>query len=199
MNKIERYVYARAVSEEQAEKRQAEFVISTETPDTYGTIFELGGWNLERYNRNPVVLYAHKSHSDNPDMVIGTSEVRIDGEELVAIVTFEEAEINPIAEKVYQKVKAGTLRMASVGAEVHEGRFGDFEKGENPDLFRFTNQDLLEWSIVPVGSNPDALKRSADNLEYIKKRFSKKEESRQYPSLAVREAQMKLNKRKLEY
>lgn len=59
--------------------------------------------------------------------------------------------------------------------------------------------DLLEWSIVPVGSNPDALKRSADTLEDIKKRFPKKEELVHYPSLAVREAQMKLNKRKLQF
>lgn len=198
MSKVERYVYARAVSEEQAEKRQAEFVISTESPDTYGTIFELEGWNLERYHRNPVVLYAHKSHSDNPDMVIGTSEVRIEGDELVATVTFEEEEINPLAEKVYRKVKAGTLRMASIGADIHEARWGDFEKGENPDILRFTNQDLLEWSIVPIGSNPDALKRNADNLENIKQRFPKTEAvERKYPSLAVREAQMKLNKRKM--
>lgn len=199
MKKIERYVYARAVSKEQEEKRQVEFVISTEAADTYGTVFELGGWSLERYNRNPVVLYAHRSQSDNPDMVIGISEVRIDGDELVGVITFEDAALNPLAEKVFQKVKAGTLRMASIGADIHEARWGDSEKGENPDVLRFTKMDLLEWSIVPVGSNPDALKRSADTLEDIKKRFPKKEELVHYPSLAVREAQMKLNKRKLQF
>jgi len=196
MSKVVREAVIRAVSEEQLANRQVEFVISTEAPDTYGTIFELSGWNLERYNRNPVVLYGHKSHSDNPDMVIGISEVRVDGDALVATVTFEDEETNPLAEKVFRKVQAGTLRMASVGADIHEGRYGDFEQGENPDLFRFTNMDLLEWSIVPIGSNPDALKRNADNIEDIKKRFPK-EELRKYPSLAVREAQMKLNKRKM--
>lgn len=116
MKKIERYVYARAVSKEQEEKRQVEFVISIEATDTYGTVFELDGWSLERYNRNPVVLYAYRSQSDNPDMVIGISEVRIDGDELVGVITFEDAALNPLAEKVFQKVKAGTLRMASIGS-----------------------------------------------------------------------------------
>ncbi|MDM1514710.1 hypothetical protein, partial [Myroides odoratimimus] len=70
---------------------------------------------------------------------------------------------------------AGILRMASIGADIHEARWGDFDKGEDPDVLRFTKMDLLEWSIVPVGSNPEALKRSADGLEDIKRRFPKSE------------------------
>lgn len=196
MSKVVRSAFVRAVSEDQAEKRQAEFVISTESEDTYRTIFEIGGWSLERYNRNPVVLYVHDNMSNNPDVVVGTSEVRVEGNELIAVVTFEDADNNPLAEKVFRKVQNGILRMASIGADIHEARWGDFDKGENPDVLRFTKMDLLEWSIVPVGSNPDALKRNVDNLENIKKRFPK-EELRKYPSLAVREAQMKLNKRKM--
>lgn len=173
MNKVDRYVFARSVSEEQAENRQAEFVISTEAEDAHRTIFEIGGWNLERYNRNPVVLYVHDMHSSNPDVVVGTSEVRVEGNELIAVVTFESAENNPLAEKVFRKIQAGILRMASISADVHEARWGDFDKGENPDVIRFTNMDLLEWSIVPVGSNPDALKRNKESLEDIKQRFPK--------------------------
>lgn len=173
MSRVIREAFVRAVSDGQEDNRQIDFVISTEAEDTYGTIFEISGWQLERYNNNPVVLYAHRSNSDDPDLVIGTSVVRIEGSELVATVTFEAADNNPLAEKVYRKVQKGILRMASVGADIREGRWGDFEKGENPDVFRFTKMDLLEWSIVAVGSNPDALKRSASELEDIKKRFPK--------------------------
>lgn len=173
MSKIVRSAFVRALTEEQVQNRQADFVISTEAEDTYRTIFEIGGWNLERYNRNPVVIYVHDTMSSDPDLVIGTSEVRVEGNELVATVTFEGAENNPLAEKVFRKVQAGILRMASIGADIHEARWGDFDKGENPDVLRFTKMDLLEWSIVPVGSNPEALKRSADGLEDIKKRYPK--------------------------
>lgn len=153
----------RAIENRDAANRVYEFVISSETPDTYGTVFLSSGWELERYQRNPVVLYNHRSWSDNPDTTIGTSVVRQEGKELIATLTLEEG--NEIADKVKRQLDNGTLRMASIGADVHEYRRGVFEDGENPDNIYFTRHELLEWSITPVGSNPDALKRNADFLD----------------------------------
>ena len=56
MNKIERIAEVRGIN---AEKRTAEFVISTESIDRHGTVFKLAGWDLENYNRNPIVAYNH--------------------------------------------------------------------------------------------------------------------------------------------
>lgn len=185
----------RAITDEQKEKRQAEFVISTEAVDTYDTVFKIDGWDLERYNRSPIVFYNHKSWSDDPDMIIGTSEVRVEGKELIALVTFEND--NPVADKVWRKVQAGTLNMASVGANPIEWRWGDFDKGENPDVIYFIRQELLEWSIVPVGSNPDALKRSVESLEEIRTSLKKSEKNEEKKvSRSVFERQLKINKQK---
>lgn len=170
---IVREAIIRALSDKNKENREAEFVISTEAVDTYGTVFKVSGWDLTRYEQNPVVLYAHRSYSDNPDMVIGTSEVFVDGDQLIGRVRFEAAEINPIAEKVWNKVQAGTLRMASIGANPVRGHWGDEKLGENPDVIYFDEQVLLEWSIVPIGSNPDALKREAQTLEEIRSEMIK--------------------------
>lgn len=187
----------RAITDEMKEKRQAEFVISSEAVDTYGTVFKIDGWDLTRYRNSPVVLYGHKSYSDNPDMVIGTSEVRVEGDLLIGLVTFEEADINPLAEKVWRKVQNGTLNMASIGANSLEWRWGDFDKGENPDVFYFIRHELLEWSIVPVGSNPDALKRSVESLEEIRTSLKKPENSvEKKVSRSVFERQLKINKQK---
>lgn len=184
----------RAITDEQKEKRQAEFVISTEAVDTYDTVFKIDGWDLERYNRSPIVFYNHKSWSDDPDMIIGTSEVRVEGKELIALVTFEND--NPVADKVWRKVQAGTLNMASIGANPIEWRWGDFDKGENPDVIYFIRQELLEWSIVPVGSNPDALKRSVESLEEIRTSLKKSESLEKKVSRSVFERQLKINKQK---
>ena len=158
----------RALSDKNKTDRTAEFVISDETPDSYGTVFKISGWDLKRYEKNPVVFYAHRSYSDNPDMLIGTSEVRVDGNQLIAVVRFESAEINSVAEKVWQKIQAGTLRMASIGANPRKGHWGDEKMGEDRDLIYFDEQELLEWSIVPIGSNPEALKRESQTLEEIR-------------------------------
>lgn len=185
----------RAITDEMKEKRQAEFVISTEAVDTYGTVFKIDGWDLERYQRSPIVLYNHKSWSDDPDMIIGTSEVRIEGNQLIAIVTFEKN--NPVAEKVWRKVQNGTLNMASIGANPIEWRWGDFDKGENPDVIYFVRQELLEWSIIPVGSNPEALKRSVENLAEIRQTLQKPDQASQKKvSRSVVERQLKINMQK---
>jgi HK97 family phage prohead protease len=185
----------RAITDEQKEKRQAEFVISTEAVDTYDTVFKIDGWDLERYNRSPIVFYNHKSWSDDPDMIIGTSEVRVEGNELIALLTLEEG--NPVADKVWRKLEAGTLNMASIGANPIEWRWGDFDKGENPDVIYFIRQELLEWSIVPLGSNPDALKRSVESLEEIRTSLKKPENNEEKKvSRSVFERQLKINKQK---
>jgi HK97 family phage prohead protease len=163
-----RQAVIRALSEENKTNRQAEFVISNETPDSYGTVFLMSGWDLKRYENNPVVFYAHRSYSDNPDVVLGTSVLRIENNELIAVVTFETEDMNPLADKVWRKVQAGTLRMASIGANPKKGHYGNEKLGENRDLIYFDEAELIEWSIVPLGSNPDALKRSEDNMEAIR-------------------------------
>ena len=168
-NIVIREAVIRALSEENIKNRQAEFVISTESVDTYDTVFKIDGWDLQRYANNPIVAYGHRTWSDNPDMIIGTSTVRVEGKELIGVVTFEDESVNPMAEKVWRKVQAGTLRMASVGANPIEYRWGVAADGENPGVLYFTRTELYEWSIVPIGSNPDALKRSVETIEEIRK------------------------------
>ena len=148
------------------ESNSAEFVISSEQVDSYNTVFRLDGWQLDSYIRNPIVGYNHRIGHEDPDVsVIGLSEVRMDGEYLVARVEFEEG--NPVAEKVARKVKSGHLRMASVGAVAEQGRWGDKDRGEDPSVFYFTKHRLVEWSIVSAGSNPDAHKRNEQMVRLL--------------------------------
>ena len=193
----------RALTDDQKKNRTAEFVISTEAVDTYGTVFKASGWDLTRYDKNPIVAYGHRTWSDNPDMIIGTSEVRIEDGQLIGKVTFETEDVNPTAERIWKKVQAGTLRMASVGANVLEWRWGDTSMGENKENIYFTRTELLEWSIVPIGSNPDAHVREAQTIEEMRTALAAEntteevvteetttEETRK---LSVREAQLIIN------
>lgn len=172
-NPVTREIQVRALTTEQIEKRQVEFVISTESIDTYGTVFRADGWDLSRYEKNPIVLYGHRSWDSNPDVIIGTGEVFREDKLLIGRVTFETEDINPLAEKVYRKVQAGTLRMASIGANPTKGHWGVKDAGEDPEVLYFDRQELLEFSIVPVGSNPDALKRNAEAINEIKSQFTR--------------------------
>lgn len=202
---VTREMQVRAITDAQKEKRQAEFIISSETPDTYGTVFRMDGWDLSKFKNNPVVLYGHRSNDADPDNVIGTGEVFKEGNKLVGRVTFEDAEVNPKAEKIYRKVQAGTLRMASIGANPTQAHFGKKENNEDPEVLYFDRQELLEFSIVPIGSNPDALKRSAEVIDDIKKTVTRdischaepvEAQQQDKKLLTIREAQLIINKSK---
>lgn len=196
---VTREAVIRALTEENIKNREAEFVISTEAVDTYGTVFKISGWNLERYQKNPIVCYGHRSWDGNPDMIIGISEVFIEGEQLIGKVRFETEDVNPTAEKIWKKVQNGTLRMASIGANPTRGHWGDEKLGEDKDVIYFDESELLEWSIVPIGSNPDALKREAQTLEEIRTEMIKNIKVEQpetvgTPSLNIREREFLLTK-----
>jgi HK97 family phage prohead protease len=194
----------RDLTPEMIANREAEFVISSESTDTYDTVFVAAGADFTRYNTNPIVAYGHRTWSDNPDMILGTSEVRQEGLFTIGKVTFEDAETNPTADKVFRKVQKKTLRMASIGANILEWRYGDETKGESKTTIYFTRWELLEWSIVPIGSNKDALVRSAEVLEEMRTELRNNIEvvdpefTSQMVKLSVREAQYKFNKKSVK-
>lgn len=145
------------------ERRMVEFVASTGAVDTYGTVLPPDLWDLNRYARNGVVGYQHDIYySDDPDNVIGRGEAYTANGELLIRIFFEPAELNPKADKVYRKVLFGSINAVSVGfratAPGHWGRKAD---GEDPDVYYYNGQELMEVSVVNVPSNPDAVKRSA--------------------------------------
>ena len=196
-----REAIVRALSDANKENREAEFVISTEAVDSYGTVFRADGWDLKRYNANPIVCFQHRSSSDNPDMILGTSTVRLEDKQLIATVRFEAAEDNPLAEKVWRKVKNGTLRMASVGASPTRGHWGEKAAGEDPEVLYFDSSELYEWSIVSMGSNPDALKRNDETMEAIRATIIKEIPVIEAPATktrSTRDAQLIINSNSLK-
>lgn len=165
----------RAFAPDVEETRRVEFTLSTATRDSHGTVMNQQAWDLERYAQNPVVSYQHSIHGDpclapDPDSVIGISEVWLEdtpkGRALIGAVTFEPEDLNPLAEKLFRKVLHGTLRAASVGMRPKVGPdgkrgywgSGDEAQGRPNETFYFYGQELAEWSIVNIPSNPDAVR-----------------------------------------
>lgn len=146
-----------------SEERKMSFVASNATRDAYGTRINPSGWDLERYSKNPIIAYGHRTSGyDNIDNIIGKGDVRVENDELIVDVTFEPAGANELADKVYQKLQFGTLNAVSVGfREIGQGRWGEGDEaitGKTPTYY-YAGQELLEVSVVPIPANPDAVKR----------------------------------------
>jgi len=153
------------------------FIASTSDPDRHRTVVNQKGWELENFNANPIIGYQHNVYGDSmcsapdPDDVIGKGRAYIEDDETLVDVIFDEE--NELAMKVKSKVKRGFLRMCSVGfIELGEGKRGIKDNGEDPELYYFAGQELIELSIVNIPSNPKAKKKSLrsqsfDALKYI--------------------------------
>lgn len=173
----------------EADQREFDFEITDDTRDTYGTIFTHKGWNFKRYKTNPVVFYQHRANDDNPDNLIGVTvngpwaETRKDGSKVwVATMRFEDEDVNPKAEKLRKKIIAGTLRMASIGADVYEYHWGDEGKKEDVDTVYLTKKELFEWSIVNIGSNSGAHVR---NQKFMSVARGEKDSEKEKPSFQI--------------
>lgn len=143
---LRKAVIADEVKAAEGESRSVRFTISTSSPDRDNDTVAASGWKLENYKKNPVVLWAH----DYSQLPVGkATTIMVDGQKLVADMEFAS---HPFAETVMQMVKGGFLRATSVGFAPHLYKFNETRGGLD-----FEEQELLEFSIVPVPANPEAL------------------------------------------
>jgi HK97 family phage prohead protease len=163
-----RAITGAVIRQEGEEGRRLTFIASDGTRDSAGTVLNPKGWDLRRFNKNGIIGYQHKVYgswegTDNPDNVIGKGQAYIKEDRLMVDVEFEPAEINPLAEKIYQKLLFGSLNAVSVGfVPVGKGAWGEGQEaltGENPTYY-YAGQELLEVSVVNIPANPNATKKS---------------------------------------
>jgi HK97 family phage prohead protease len=99
-------------------------------------------WDLERFRRNPVVLWSHDQVG--AALPIGVAEeIEIDADKnLLARVRFASAAANPLGEQVLRGIAEGIIRGVSVGF--------DYDKSSGVAT-------LYEISLVAIPADPNAL------------------------------------------
>lgn len=201
----------RKAAKDVEETRTIEFVASDNSRDSHGTIVPADKWDLDRFNKNGIIGYQHNVYGDmcgneDPDRVIGTGVARVENDELIIAVTFEPAELNELAEKIFRKVLHGTLKAVSVGfAATEKGYWGEgeeAERGENPTYY-FNGQELLELSIVNIPSNKNALKRNlrnntVDAISFIYRALDGRKRFSEIEDMTVRDVLDAMEKRVLD-
>ena len=146
------------------EPRTLTFTITSDSVDRDEDKIDINGWNLEYYLKSPVVLWSH----DDSSLPIGkVVDIQRSDNKLKAKVEFADKELNPFAEQVYQLAKSGFLNATSVGFKPIEYDMTsepERSKGYLPGI-DYKKQELMELSIVNVGSNRDALIEPSKSVE----------------------------------
>lgn len=146
--------------------RTMEFVASDNSVDSYHTVLPVDKWDLTRYEKNGAVGYMHDVYGDSwtkaadPDDIIGKGEAFVEDNQLIVRITFEPADLNEKADKIFRKLQFGSLNGVSVGfSPIGSGHWGDETRGEEKDVYYYGGQELLEVSVVNIPSNKNAIKR----------------------------------------
>ena len=153
------------------DSRNITFVISDESEDSDGDIIMADGWDFNRFLKNPICMGFHeydefpygkfikieKDLRSNPRRVIGTvhfptaEELGEDG---------QSSEHAKNIDMAYNMCKNGYLNTVSVGCYYKEAETRQDYPAGTPDWMRgkkVTKAELLEVSLVPIPSNPNAL------------------------------------------
>jgi len=110
------------------------------------------GWKLDNYKKNPVVLWGH----DGTMLPVGkATRVWVQGGKLKATAELAPASVSQYAERVRGMISAGYLNATSVGFAPLRMKLSNDKN--RPYGIDFIEQELLEFSIVSIPANPDAL------------------------------------------
>lgn len=136
-------------------------LISTASVDRDGDRVLPEGIIVENYLKNPVVMWLHDYYGRTPAAGIPIGQTKAlekapDGQGIIA--EFEFLPGDEFAQRVKNAWDQGFIRTASIGfipREAEENEFGgqDFRKWE-----------LLEWSLVPIPANQEALRLAVKAL-----------------------------------
>lgn len=124
-------------------------MISTGAVDRDHETLAVDGWKLDEYRRNPVVLWCHDQRT--PPIGRAVSIVTRAGQ-IRARVEFAPADVHPLAGTIKALVAGGFISATSVGFAPLKYAWNEKRGGMD-----FIEQELLEFSLVGVPSNPEAL------------------------------------------
>ena len=149
------------------DKRTMDFVLSTPGRKGDGLKLDPKGWDLARFEKNPVMLDHHMSlrwlFDPNTRFPVGKwSGVRVHGTTGVMRGTahFAEADVNPAAETLWQLYSNDFMRAISIGFGVKRGAWEDPE--DRKKGYNSFEQELYEASAVTLPMDADAVADGRD-------------------------------------
>jgi HK97 family phage prohead protease/HK97 family phage major capsid protein len=127
-----------------------DFVMSDGSLDRHGTRINPDGWHLDNFKRNPIAFFNHDS-----DFPVGVWEgVRTVKGQLIGTLKLAAEGTSARIDELVRLAQQGILRAVSVGFRVV--KFGENGKSQ----FDFDETELMECSLVSLGSNTNALAKA---------------------------------------
>lgn len=122
------------------------FIVSDESPNSYGMIIRTSGIDTSQFERNPIMYYMHERERG----IVGRWEnIRIEDGNLLMDAVFDES--TELGRQIKQQVEGGFLRCASIGID-------NLEIETSGTVKTVVKCRLVEVSIVDIPANRNAVK-----------------------------------------
>lgn len=149
-------------AEETDRPRVVRFRASTPDKDRHRSRILPEGIDIKNFKKNPIFLWGHDGYGgwEIPKMehVLGrVIDFEQDKKAFDIDVEFLTAEVNPLAEMGLGMIKAGALNTVSIGFIPREIKLEKDTDGGDRDVPIIVKSELLEVSLVPIPSNPNAV------------------------------------------
>ena len=125
--------------------------MATSDVDRAGDILDLTGMDATNFLKNPQFLWQHGKSGAQVNTIGKVLELDVRSTSLLALVEYAPADVNPLAEQIYQLDLLGLLPANSIGFRPIKWHANDF--GGNT----FTKWELIECSKVELPMNPSAV------------------------------------------
>lgn len=145
-------------------------IIATPNIARDGARIEPGGWNVENFGRNPVVLFNHEdlggsafgSHTAGSVPVIARSTLPTVGDDQMLRAEAFDFRATPLAQDVLSAARSGHITSTSVRwlpleHHIEEVRVDDGEDAGEMPIVVFDRSELLEWSFVVIPADVGAM------------------------------------------
>lgn len=127
----------------------------------------LEGWDLRRYNRNPLVLESHNTYELDAAIGLGSDLKETEDGGLEMKVTLAPANENKRVAELENRIKGGLIRGVSVGWDYGD-RTDEVRGGRTVRVYR--NNKLSEVSLCLVPADEDALVEADTGDEETRKK-----------------------------
>lgn len=163
--KLEVQVASKALSIDE-KNFTVEFVMSTETVDRHGDIIDQETWMLEHFRKNPMFFLQHNSYEFPigqwlPETVKLEADPNNPGRQRLVGTALFRVKYDDAA-RAFDHVKEGDMNMVSVGFIPHR-----VDYDEARDAFILFDCELLECSLVGIGSNRQALVKEGEDARTL--------------------------------
>ncbi len=147
------------------------FVLSSNAVDRQGEVVNPKGIDLKNFKKNPIVAWAHKAlgtmfEPPHEDDIIGKvdqvslekTDTKLTGDVLFNLTLNEDGSSKDVrGTKIFNKLNAGILNAGSIGFRSIKRSEKNAKEGQTG--VTHVKSELIEFSIVPLGANPEALRK----------------------------------------